>query len=126
MLRVREFLMAEIEHFVGPGSSKKHDRFHEVKNIKLASLDRDTQLEGHTAVRHLPIGEAVNKKIIDNETLGYFLGRVHLYLMKIGVEPSKLRFRQHLANEMAHYACDCWDAELLTSYGWIEFVWLRR
>lgn len=23
---------------------------------------------------------------------------------------------------MAHYACDCWDAELLTSYGWIECV----
>lgn len=23
---------------------------------------------------------------------------------------------------MAHYACDCWDAELLTSFGWIECV----
>lgn len=23
---------------------------------------------------------------------------------------------------MAHYACDCWDAECLTSYGWIECV----
>jgi glycyl-tRNA synthetase len=23
---------------------------------------------------------------------------------------------------MAHYAADCWDAELLTSYGWIECV----
>lgn len=21
---------------------------------------------------------------------------------------------------MAHYACDCWDAELETSHGWIE------
>ena len=21
---------------------------------------------------------------------------------------------------MAHYACDCWDAEVETSYGWIE------
>jgi len=21
---------------------------------------------------------------------------------------------------MAHYATDCWDGELLTSYGWIE------
>ena len=27
-----------------------------------------------------------------------------------------------MANEMAHYACDCWDGELLTSYGWIECV----
>lgn len=29
---------------------------------------------------------------------------------------------QHLANEMAHYTCDCWDAELFTSYGWNECV----
>lgn len=27
-----------------------------------------------------------------------------------------------MPNEMAHYATDCWDAELLTSYGWIECV----
>ena len=27
-----------------------------------------------------------------------------------------------MANEMAHYACDCWDAEILTSFGWIECV----
>ena len=25
---------------------------------------------------------------------------------------------------MAHYASDCWDCELLTSYGWIESVGL--
>ena len=29
---------------------------------------------------------------------------------------------KHLCNEMAHYASDCWDAEILTSYGWIEAV----
>jgi glycyl-tRNA synthetase len=27
-----------------------------------------------------------------------------------------------MSNEMAHYATDCWDAELLTSYGWVECV----
>ena len=27
-----------------------------------------------------------------------------------------------MSNEMAHYASDCWDAELETSYGWIECV----
>merc|ERR1719483_1946994 len=40
----------------------------------------------------------------------------------MGVDSDRLRFRQHMANEMAHYACDCWDAELLTSYGWVECV----
>ena len=48
--------------------------------------------------------------------------RIQQFLIKAGVNPAKLRFRQHMANEMAHYAKDCWDAELLTSYGWVECV----
>ena len=42
--------------------------------------------------------------------------------MKVGIDGRRLRFRQHLWNEMGHYAQDSWDAEILTSYGWIECV----
>lgn len=56
------------------------------------------------------------QKIINSQTMGYFLGRVYLFLLKVGADPKKIRFRQHMFNEMAHYASDCWDAELLTSY----------
>lgn len=122
LLRVREFLMAEIEHFVDPEGGKKHPRFQEVEHIELVLLDKDTQLSGKTTTRKLTIGEAVKTGLVDNETLGYFLARIHLFLEKIGVDMSKMRFRQHMANEMAHYACDCWDAELFTSSGWVECV----
>ena len=54
--------------------------------------------------------------------MGYFLGRVYLFLLKVGADPKKIRFRQHMFNEMAHYACDCWDAELLTSYVSVNLV----
>jgi len=54
--------------------------------------------------------------------LGYFLVRIMLFMEKIGIDMKKLRFRQHMANEMAHYAADCWDCELLSSYGWVECV----
>ena len=40
--------------------------------------------------------------------------------VKVGINPERLRFRQHLENEMAHYAEDCWDAEIDTTYGWVE------
>lgn len=60
--------------------------------------------------------------IVNNETLGYFIGRVYLFLTHLGIDKDRLRFRQHLANEMAHYAADCWDAEIECSYGWIECV----
>lgn len=122
LLRVREFLMAEIEHFVDPIGGKKHPRFDEVKDVELALLNRETQLSGKTDVERVPIGKAVESGLVDNETLGYFLARIQAFLMKIGIDRAKLRFRQHMANEMAHYAADCWDAELLTSYGWIECV----
>jgi glycyl-tRNA synthetase len=122
LLRVREFLMAEIEHYVDPHGGKKHHRFEEVKDVELVLLNRHTQLAGQTHVKKVAIGKAVADGTVDNETLGYFLARIHLFLEKIGIDQTKLRFRQHMANEMAHYAADCWDAELQTSYGWIECV----
>ncbi|EED18467.1 glycyl-tRNA synthetase [Talaromyces stipitatus ATCC 10500] len=122
LLRVREFLMAEIEHFVDPEGGKKHPRFDEVKDVELSLLNRHVQLSGSTKTETMTIGKAVADGVVDNETLGYFLARIQQFLLKIGVDYSKLRFRQHMANEMAHYAADCWDAELHTSYGWIECV----
>ena len=60
---------------------------------------------------------------MDNETLGYFLARIFLFLRDLGVNVEKhLRFRQHMSNEMAHYAKDCWDAEAELSSGWLEIV----
>lgn len=122
LLRVREFLMAEVEHFVDPESGKKHPKFANVRDIKLPLLDRKTQSAGNTTPTVTTIGEAVDSKLVDNETLGYFLVRIMLFMQKIGIDTNKLRFRQHMANEMAHYAADCWDCELLSSYGWIECV----
>ncbi|EFW22960.1 Glycine--tRNA ligase 1, mitochondrial [Coccidioides posadasii str. Silveira] len=122
LLRVREFLMAEIEHFVDPQGGKKHPRFHEVENTELSFLSREIQLSGSTKPLRMTIGKAVETGLVDNETLGYFLARIYMFLVKIGIDESKVRLRQHMANEMAHYATDCWDAELLSSYGWIECV----
>ncbi len=122
LLRVREFLMAEVEHFVDPESGKRHPKFHTVRDVKLPLLSRTTQNEGGSKPTVISIGEAVDTKLVDNETLGYFLVRIMFFMQKIGIDMSKLRFRQHMQNEMAHYAADCWDCELLNSYGWIECV----
>jgi glycyl-tRNA synthetase len=121
LLRVREFTMAEIEHYVDP-EDKSHPRFREVRDLRLALLDRHVQVAGSTEPAHLTIGEAVARGTVANETLGYFLARIHLFLTRIGIDPRRLRFRQHMANEMAHYAADCWDAEIHNSTGWTECV----
>ena len=33
----------------------------------------------------------------------------------VGIDTTRLRLRQHLQHEMAHYAADCWDAEVRSS-----------
>ncbi|CAM8878338.1 unnamed protein product [Rhodiola kirilowii] len=120
LLRVREFTLAEIEHFVDP-DDKSHPKFEEVANLEFLMFPRDDQVSGKAA-KKMNIGEAVSQGTVNNETLGYFIGRVYLFLTSLGIDKERLRFRQHLANEMAHYACDCWDAEIECSYGWIECV----
>ncbi|XP_046395890.1 glycine--tRNA ligase [Ischnura elegans] len=120
LIRVREFTMAEIEHFCDP-SDKDHPKFESIRNVKLQLYSACNQMDGKSAVA-VPIGDAVDQGLVANQTLGYYMARIHLFLTKIGIDPTKLRFRQHMGNEMAHYACDCWDAECLTSYGWVECV----
>jgi glycyl-tRNA synthetase len=122
LLRVREFLMAEIEHYVDPESGKQHAGFKKVRDYKLPLLARDVQQSGGSTPTFITIGEAVDTKLVDNETLGYFIARIGMFMERIGVDPTKMRFRQHMQNEMAHYAADCWDCELQTSYGWVECV----
>ncbi|OAY43824.1 glycine--tRNA ligase, mitochondrial 1 [Manihot esculenta] len=120
LLRVREFTLAEIEHFVDP-EDKSHPKYPEVADLEFLMFPREEQMSGQSAKR-IRLGEAVSKGIVNNETLGYFIGRVYLFLTRLGIDKKRLRFRQHLANEMAHYAADCWDAEIECSYGWIECV----
>jgi glycyl-tRNA synthetase len=120
LLRVREFTLAEIEHFVDP-EDKSHPKFGDVSDLELLMFPREEQLTGKSATK-LKVREAVSKGTVNNETLGYFIGRVYLFLTQLGIDKDRLRFRQHLPNEMAHYAADCWDAEIECSYGWIECV----
>jgi glycyl-tRNA synthetase len=120
LIRVREFTMAEIEHFCDP-NMKDHEKFADIADYEMTLYSACNQMDGKSACR-LTIGEAVRTGLVANQTLGYFMARIQMFLLKVGILPSRLRFRQHMNNEMAHYACDCWDAECLTSYGWIECV----
>jgi len=120
LLRVREFTLAEIEHFVNP-EDKRHPKFRRVSDLVLNLFPREDQVTTKKTVQ-MTIGDAVAKGIVANETLGYFIARTYLFLTGVGIKKDRLRFRQHLRDEMAHYATDCWDAEIQNSYGWIECV----
>ena len=46
------------------------------------------------------LGDAVARGIIANETLAYFIGRTWLFFKRVGVNPQRMRFRQHLQHEV--------------------------
>merc|ERR1711964_42891 len=120
LTRQREFTQGEIEWFVKP-TDKSHPKFASIADTQLQFFAADSQMEAGEPVWKT-IGEAVKSGLVNNETLGYFITRTALFLHDCGVNPNLLRFRQHLSTEMAHYATDCWDAEICTCYGWLECV----
>jgi len=120
LTRQREFTQAEIEWFVKP-TEKKTSKFKSVANTKLLLFPAKQQEAGEPHIE-MSIGEAVEQKVVHNETLGYFIVRTYLFITSMGCKPACVRFRQHLSTEMAHYASDCWDAEIETCFGWLECV----
>jgi len=126
VIRLREFTQAEIEYFVHP-ERKEHEKFDLVKDEVVPLLPAERQMDENLSddekVIKISIGEAVEKGIIRHQTIAYFIALTKRFLEAIGIDKDKIRFRQHLPNEMAHYAIDCWDAEIYTErFGWIECV----
>ncbi|NJD78410.1 MAG: glycine--tRNA ligase [Candidatus Methanoperedens sp.] len=120
VIRLREFTQAEAEIFIDP-RDKTHPGFREIGDIILNLYSREGQDAGEST--RMQIKEAVEKGIIAHEFLGYCLARTYQFLVRVGVSPDKLRFRQHMSDEMAHYAADCWDAEIESErFGWVEVV----
>lgn len=120
LTRQREFTQAEIEFFVNP-SNKAHHKFKLIADTELTLFHSNEQLAAKDPVR-MKIGDAVRDGVVNNETLGYYIVRTYEFLLSAGIDPEFVRFRQHLPTEMAHYAADCWDAEIFSSYGWLECV----
>ena len=61
------------------------------------------------------LGDAVSSGIIANETLAYFIGRTWLFFKRIGINPERMRFRQHLLHEVRE------GAEGSTPHLWLFF-----
>lgn len=116
VLRLREFNMMEAELFVHP-ERKRWPRFAQVADKRIMLLPNNCDCAVEMSLR-----EAVEKKVIMNEVLAYFVWLTWKFLIDVGLDKSRLRMRQHARTEMAHYATDCWDAEALLGYGWIELV----
>lgn len=114
-IRLREFSMAEAEIFFDP-NDKNHPDFNKVKGKVIFLFDNKKEMK-------ITLDKAVKDKVIDNQALAYYMFLTQDFLFSAGVDPKKFRFRKHGDDELAHYATECWDAELYSErFGWIECV----
>lgn len=121
VIRLREFTQAEAEIFVNP-LDKTHPKFSSIANEKLVLNSQATQIEGKDPIT-ITAKVALETGIVANEVLIYQIYLAKKFLKELGIPDEVLRFRQHLPNEMAHYAIDCWDVEVKTDrYGWVEII----
>ncbi|ARF11502.1 glycyl-tRNA synthetase [Klosneuvirus KNV1] len=118
--RMRQFTQAEIEYFADP-QNKNHVNFDKYKNTVIPILTSEMQMT-NAPILKISVEEAVNKKLISHQIMAYFLAKVFLFATDMGMKPDKVRFRQHLPHEMAHYASECWDLEALVNDDWLECV----
>lgn len=121
IIRLREFTQAEAEIFVDP-VDKNHPKFANVADDELKLLSSDAQINKEEP-KIVTAKNAVETGLVSSEVLTYQLCTAGRFLADLGIPFDVIRFRQHLPTEMAHYAIDCWDVEVLTDrFGWIEII----
>jgi glycyl-tRNA synthetase len=119
--RMREFTQAEIEFFIDP-KDPSYDKIAQYMTTSVPLLPSLSQETGSSNVLNVTIGEALEKGLINHQTMAYFIVRIFEFSKLIGLDMKKIRFRQHMDNEMAHYANQCWDLECYVNERWLECV----
>ena len=118
MIRLREFNMAELEYFIDPDEPPIDDLSKWPDRVCMIP-DPDGPRPGEIEIS---FKEALESGIVKHPTVAWFLAMTMDFLEFVGIDRTKVRFRQHAGSEMAHYASDCWDCELMGEHGWVEVV----
>ncbi|MFB6111666.1 MAG: glycine--tRNA ligase [Halobacteriaceae archaeon] len=122
IIRVRELTMAELEQFFDP--SGERPSLDPIADVELQLYTAEAQQAEGTSYRETTVGEAAAAGRLGDEWLAYYVGRAAAWFQRVGVDPDRLRFREHLSDELSHYAAGCWDAEAEVDGDWIELAGL--
>ena len=115
LLRLREFYQAEIEVFCNPNQLDNISKFEDINKTNLI-------IDDGLNVYKITAKEAVERKIIPNKLIAYYLTILYQFYEKTGLDMTKSRFRKLSDQEKAFYATIAFDLELQTSIGWLELV----
>jgi len=125
LFRMREFEQMELEYFVHPDKQDHCEFVEEVIDYELNVYSAEMQKHGKS-MEKMPIKECLGKKIIKTRWHAYWLAQMHKWFVELGASAEHFRIRQHVKDELSHYALDTWDLEYEFPFGWKELQGLSN
>jgi glycyl-tRNA synthetase len=111
-VRLREFEQAEIEVFHDPQNPLNvSDKVLDTIVNAFSVVDQDSGNGYSISTSQISIRDLVKNGL--NTTIAHFMCKIKEFMTKLNVNTKRIRFRQRLKNELAHYSSDCWDMEYL-------------
>ena len=121
MLRLREFTQTEGQIFILEEDAQNWPQFEDIKDEELPLLTVQLQEKGGNEPETMKISDALKKGHFQKQAYAWCVFHAYSIFRKMGFAENKMRLRQHLQTERAHYAQDAWDIEIHTdSFGWVE------
>lgn len=124
LFRMREFEQMEIEYFVHP-EKQECPFIDEVIDYEMNVYSADMQ-KNNRKMEKMSMKRMLDKKIIKTAWHAYWLAKMHQWFVSLGASPEHFRIRQHVRDELSHYALDTWDLEYEFPFGWKELQGLAN
>ena len=123
IFRMREFEQMELEFFIDPEKDNECPCFDDLIDIEIEFLTSTDQEKNIEVGKKITVKDAYEKGFIKSKWHAYWLGKSIQWLLLIGLSKERLRIREHMKDELAHYAIQTFDIEYYFPYmGWKEIV----
>jgi glycyl-tRNA synthetase len=116
LFRTRELTIGEIEYFIAPEEKKCPLLEKKHLSLKLQVLDAKTQDKGEKTIKKYSIKEMIKEKML-GEWHAYWLAEQQLWLLSLGLDPKKLKIREHVKTELSHYSSATLDTDFEFPFG---------
>lgn len=121
-IRLREFTIMELELFFDP-EDPSCPLFDEFRGEVLNILPASDIVSGVRKPRQISAGDAVEKGLILNEWLAYFMVLGRDFAKSLGIPEDCQMFIEKLPQERAHYSAQTYDQVVkLERWGWVEIA----
>jgi glycyl-tRNA synthetase len=119
-IRLREFTIIDYEIFLDPEDAA-YPRINHMMDQKLRIFTIEEQRAKGENILEITVREALDKGIIKNEVLCFFMALAVKFVQELGIPWEKQRLREALPEERAHYSSQTFDQEVwLERWGWTE------